>query len=93
MRVGGESLSTRREMLSVPLSASVSVVNTNTPRSLRSSSLAETAFCAAEGRWYSPRRHRGTEGNGVTFFLFFPAPECDEAMKAVARFFDRHLGA
>ena len=26
-------------------------------------------------------------------FLFFPAPECDEAMKAVAAFFDRHLGA
>ncbi len=26
-------------------------------------------------------------------FLFYPAPECDEAMKAVAAFFDRHLGA
>ncbi|MCU1350460.1 MAG: alpha/beta hydrolase fold-3 domain protein precursor [Acidobacteria bacterium] len=32
------------------------------------------------------------EGASHIQFLFFPAPECDEAMKIVATFFDRHLG-
>ena len=33
------------------------------------------------------------EGASHIQFLFYPAPECDEAMTAVATFFDRHLGA
>src|SRR6266571_8388260 len=46
-----------------PLCLCVSVVNTN-ERQAPSAPLARADAFWCQGRWYSPQRHRGTEGDG-----------------------------